>query len=205
MRTIIFDVDGVILDSMKIWEDLSQRLLLTKGIKPKDSLSEDIYTMNIDQALEFMIEDYNIDDTKENLKKIIMDILEEFYLKEVKLKKGVREFLERAKDYKKIVLTTGDIIIVKKTFERLKIDNKFDYYFDTNMLSIGKDDPRIYKLIEDITDSKIEDMILIEDSSYALKTAKKLGIYTIGVKDSDNDIDKYSDEVVEDLLQIKSI
>lgn len=73
------------------------------------------------------------------------------------------------------------------------------------MLSIGKDDPRIYKLIEDITDSKIEDMILIEDSSYALKTAKKLGIYTIGVKDSDNDIDKYSDEVVEDLLQIKSI
>ncbi|MDO4662954.1 MAG: HAD family phosphatase [Tissierellia bacterium] len=205
MRTIIFDVDGVILDSMKIWEDLSQRLLLTKGIKPKDSLSEDIYTMNIDQALEFMIEDYNIDDTKENLKKIIMDILEEFYLKEVKLKKGVREFLERAKDYKKIVLTTGDINIVKKTFERLKIDNKFDYYFDTNMLSIGKDDPRIYKLIEDITDSKIEDMILIEDSSYALKTAKKLGIYTIGVKDSDNDIDKYSDEVVEDLLQIKSI
>lgn len=114
MRTIIFDVDGVILDSMKIWEDLSQRLLLTKGIKPKDSLSEDIYTMNIDQALEFMIEDYNIDDTKENLKKIIMDILEEFYLKEVKLKKGVREFLERAKDYKKIVLTTGDINIVKR-------------------------------------------------------------------------------------------
>lgn len=205
MRTIIFDVDGVILDSMKIWEDLSQRLLLTKGIKPKDSLSEDIYTMNIDQALEFMIEDYNIDDTKKNLKKIIMDILEEFYLKEVELKKGVRKFLERTKDYKKIVLTTGDINIVKKTFKRLEIKDQFDYYFDTNMLSIGKDDPRIYKLIEDITDSKIEDMILIEDSSYALKTAKKLNIYTIGVKDSDNDIDKYSDEVVEDLLQIKSI
>ena len=35
----VFDVDGTLLDSMEIWENLSERYLESMGVKPEPGLS----------------------------------------------------------------------------------------------------------------------------------------------------------------------
>lgn len=40
IRAAIFDLDGVVLDSMSIWKDLGARYLLRRGLTPEPGLGE---------------------------------------------------------------------------------------------------------------------------------------------------------------------
>ena len=39
----IFDIDGTLIDSMKIWDNLGERYLLKLGIQPENNLSKVLY------------------------------------------------------------------------------------------------------------------------------------------------------------------
>lgn len=40
IRAAVFDLDGVVLDSMSIWKDLGARYLLRRGLRPEPGLGE---------------------------------------------------------------------------------------------------------------------------------------------------------------------
>ena len=46
IKGIIFDCDGVLLDSLMIWEDLGARYLRSKGKVPEEGLAETLFSMN---------------------------------------------------------------------------------------------------------------------------------------------------------------
>ena len=43
----IFDIDGTLIESMKIWDNLGERYLLKLGIQPKANLSRVLYPMTL--------------------------------------------------------------------------------------------------------------------------------------------------------------
>ena len=46
----IFDLDGVVLDSMSIWNDLGARYLRRLGIAPEPGLNEILFSMSMEQG-----------------------------------------------------------------------------------------------------------------------------------------------------------
>ena len=50
IRGTIFDLDGVLLDSMGIWEDLGARYLRRLHITPEPGLNEILFTMSMEQG-----------------------------------------------------------------------------------------------------------------------------------------------------------
>ena len=56
----IFDVDGTILDSMPIWENLGERYLAGLGIEAEAGLTEKLNTMSTRQAAGYLIERYSL-------------------------------------------------------------------------------------------------------------------------------------------------
>ncbi|MBP5794223.1 MAG: hypothetical protein J6W46_11385 [Spirochaetaceae bacterium] len=40
IKGIIFDIDGVLLDSLGIWDDLGARYLQSIGVNPEEGLNE---------------------------------------------------------------------------------------------------------------------------------------------------------------------
>ena len=47
IRGAIFDLDGVLLDSMGIWKDLGARYLRSLHIQPEPGLNEILFAMSI--------------------------------------------------------------------------------------------------------------------------------------------------------------
>ena len=45
MKGYIFDLDGTLVDSMWVWEDLAAVYLQTKGIKAEENLSKELQLM----------------------------------------------------------------------------------------------------------------------------------------------------------------
>ena len=54
IRAAIFDLDGVVLDSMSIWRDLGARYLLHRGLTPEPGLGELLFSMSMEQGAEYL-------------------------------------------------------------------------------------------------------------------------------------------------------
>lgn len=50
IRAAVFDLDGVVLDSMSIWKDLGARYLLRRGLTPEPGLGELLFAMSMEQG-----------------------------------------------------------------------------------------------------------------------------------------------------------
>ncbi len=54
IRGTIFDLDGVLLDSMGIWEDLGARYLRRLHIPPEPGLNEVLFPMSMEQGAVYL-------------------------------------------------------------------------------------------------------------------------------------------------------
>lgn len=61
MADIIFDMDGTLLDSMGMWENLGSIYLLKKGITPPVDLKEVIENKTLEEAAEYFITDLGLE------------------------------------------------------------------------------------------------------------------------------------------------
>ena len=55
VKGVIFDVDGVLLNSMPVWENLGELYLQKFGIQAEKDLSEILYEMSLKEASDFSL------------------------------------------------------------------------------------------------------------------------------------------------------
>ena len=58
IKGAIFDVDGTLLDSMEIWEDVGVRYLRNLGIEPEPGLSKILFPMTVTEGASYVKEHY---------------------------------------------------------------------------------------------------------------------------------------------------
>ena len=75
----IFDVDGTLLNSMKVWEGLAERYLMSKGITPEEGLSQKLKTCTVSQAADYYRTNYGLDLSTDRIISETNDIIREFY------------------------------------------------------------------------------------------------------------------------------
>ena len=61
IKGVIFDVDGVLLNSMPVWENLGELYLRHLGIEAEKDLGTKLYTMSLEQSAEYLTETYHLD------------------------------------------------------------------------------------------------------------------------------------------------
>ena len=50
IRGVIFDVDGVLLNSMPVWENLGELYLKSRGIPAEKGLGEILFSMSLEEG-----------------------------------------------------------------------------------------------------------------------------------------------------------
>ena len=122
VKGVIFDVDGVLLNSMPVWENLGELYLQKFGIQAEKDLSEILYEMSLKEAAEYLISHYGLKQTVEEVTKGIVKEVEQFYVEKVPLKEGVREYLKELKERKipMVIATSGDRKNAEAALKRLK-------------------------------------------------------------------------------------
>ena len=128
VKGVIFDVDGVLLNSMPVWENLGELYLQKFGIQAEKDLSEILYEMSLKEAAEYLISHYGLKQTVEEVTKGIVKEVEQFYVEKVPLKEGVREYLKELKERKipMVIATSGDRKNAEAALKRLKVFSYFE-------------------------------------------------------------------------------
>jgi HAD superfamily hydrolase (TIGR01509 family) len=186
MKGAIFDIDGTLLDSMGIWDDLGARYLETQYIKAEDKLSKILFPMTLEESALYMKQKYKLSKTTSEIIQGINKIIEKYYRYEVNLKSGAENYVKSL--YKSglpmILATTGDKELAAAALKRLGIIDCFRDILSTSDYGTSKHEPDIYLKAAEILQVKPCECMVYEDVLYALSTAKAAGFICTGVKDA---------------------
>lgn len=190
MFSVIFDMDGTLLDTQRIcipaWE-YAGRL---QGIKGMGGCIQKVCGMNEIGWTAHITENYptlNVAEFKENYRD---------YIKkngEIKFMPGAQQLLEFLKDKGvKTALATGTRkATVFSHLKKLDCEDYFDAVVGGDDVINGKPAPDIFLKAAHLIGAKPEECFVFEDSANGVKSAYNAGMKCIGVPD----IAKFNDEI----------
>jgi HAD superfamily hydrolase (TIGR01509 family) len=192
IKGVIFDVDGVLLDSMGIWTDLGARYLVSIGKTPEEGLAEILFSMSMEQGTEYLREHYSIDLTAEEIGSGLQEMLRDFYYYEVQAKPGAKQLLQAVSEagIKITAATSSPREHIERALERNGLLSYVDRMFTNAEIGKSKHSPDIYDAAADHMGTAPGETCVFEDSLYALRTAAAAGYHTVGVFDSKGESDQ---------------
>lgn len=192
-KLVIWDFDGVIADSEKVWLKNRQ-----KSINEKFNLNWDFQTVNkylggmsdktkkeVLDSLGYITDDVFWDEQIEIDKKVM-------YRDGLDITPGVENIIKNLK-IKQCIATGG---VKEKTIIKLDVIGFWHKYFDENnvftadMVQNGKPEPDLFLLAAEKMGEKKEDCIVVEDSIVGMLAAQKAGIDLIAFLGSEMYDDK---------------
>lgn len=209
IKAAIFDLDGTLIDSMWIWDKIDEDYLSEKNIQVPENLNDEIAHLSFNQVAKYFKERFDLDDSLDEIKNSWNTMAYHHYSTDIKLKSGVKEFLDLLKSLNiKIALATSNS---RELLEAALKSNGIYDYFDsitlTDEVSVGKHEPDVYLLAAKKLGVDPKDCLVFEDIIQAVRGAKKAGMKVIAVEDSRslNDKEKLliaSDKFITDFSEI---
>ncbi len=184
-KGIIFDLDGTLLDSMKVWENVDRDFVRENGGVYTEDISQDVKKMTIQQSAEYFKTRFNLSHSCEYIINRIEEMVSEQYCKYIPLKKGVSEALRKLSEngVKMCVATATYNSLVDAALKRLGIYDMFEFVLTCSDVGCGKDKPDIFFRAAEKLSRDISEVIVVEDSLHCIETAKNAGFATIAVYD----------------------
>lgn len=185
--TLIFDVDGTLLDSMTVWNQADTVFLNSRGFQVTPDYTEYVKSVRIEDAAVYTRERYNLTDTPEQIMAEWNAFVNQAYCYTVPLKEGAYDYLikARAMGYKTACATALTRRNVDAAFTRLEIHELFDVIVSLEDLPgyPDKSEPDIYLHVAKLLGSKPSSTLIFEDVPAALQGASKGGFLTCAVWD----------------------
>lgn len=181
----IFDLDGTLLDSMYIWDNLALVYLESLGIKPRPGAKAVYDSYGYRGATDFLKNEYGLEVTREKYFEGVKAILQQYYEEETLPKPGIPEFLERMRlmGVKMFIATATFEGMVEPAMKRLGLDGYFSGILTCQTLGTRKTEPLIYREALSALGTEKSRTPVYEDAHYAAKTVKADGFVLVGISD----------------------
>lgn len=188
----IFDMDGTLVDSLMVWdflwESFGKTYINDPSFRPSAQVDKAVRTMTLKDAMNHFHDVYKFGKDGTELFNYATDTMREFYANEVKLKPGVREFLDYCynKGVKMCIASATDVELLKIAINHCDLSKYFLKIFSCAEIGKGKECPDIYLMTLDYLGTAKESTWVFEDSAVALTTAHDAGFPTVGIYDKYN-------------------
>jgi len=179
---IVFDMDGVLVDSHPVHRVAWSKFLATVGKSVSDEgLSFILAGRRREEILRHFLGDLSEAKIAEYGRQKDSFFEENFH--DVKLIPGVRKFLESLETagLKSAIATSASSARTLGTLRRLQLGRKFSTIVTGDDVDVGKPDPAVYKLVSRRMNSSPEDLLVFEDAPCGVQAAKSAGMRCIGV------------------------
>ncbi len=207
IKAVIFDMDGVIIDSEPIHTELTLNVLKDVGVTPDESEIYEFIGVRNEEMWATLIERHNINESIEQL----MDRLkaykmERFLSSNLEPMNGVVDLLRtvKRKGLKIALATSSPRYFAKYILKAVKVAVFFDELVTADEITNGKPDPEIYIKAAEALGVLPGECIAIEDAYFGILAAKSAGMKCIGLKNpnSGNQDTSMADYVVSSLRDI---
>ena len=205
-KSLIFDMDGVLVDSEPFYFKRRMNYFKMRGIEPDSTDIHDYLGMSNDQVWAALVND---PEKRRQLWQDYQSFQDENPIdyRQV-LNPGVRELLQYLQNngYGVALASAGIPEEINRMADECQIRPFFNLILSGEKLAANKPAPDIYlKAIEKLKVSR-EESLVIEDSYNGITAAKRAGIETWAIDQSDMGVDQSAaDKVVADIPEVQRL
>lgn len=188
----IFDLDGTLLDSMGVWDQVDVDFLAKRGFEVPDDYMQKVAAMQFRQIAEYTIARFNLSDTPEELMEEWDHMARVMYSTVVEAKPHAREYLAtlKASGAKLAVATSLPPMLREPAMRHVGIFDYFDEVVSVDDAGdIGKDRPDVYLLAASRLGIEPTDCTVFEDLLVGMRSAKSVGMRVWAMHDDSSDAD----------------
>jgi len=181
IKNIIFDFDGVIVDS----EVLASKAFAKYFNKFDRSIKEEQFYKYAGkktvEVIDLLSAKYKIEN-KETFTNEIFDIVAEVYSRDLKLVDGAKDYISKSnRDH--FIGSNSNKDRIMDGLKLVDLDKIFlsDHVYSFDMVERPKPDPDIYLKVLNDNSLNIQETIIIEDSGVGVKAASSAGVKVFGL------------------------
>ena len=182
---LLFDLDGTLIDSNGVWVAVDECFLSRRGLRPTPEYCHTVGHSILPVAAQFTQDYYGLTDTPEAIMAEWLELGREAYERHIPLKPGAGELVRQL--HKKGVplciataSTEGQAVGAMRHFG---LADCFSFVLSCTRYG-GKNRPDIFLEVARRFNLRPEEILLVEDSLYSVRTAHQAGFGTAGVADT---------------------
>ncbi len=185
IRAVIFDMDGVMINSEPLWEKTERILLAKRNIDYSPEYRDMIVGLNQKDSGKLLKDTFSLEESVDEIISERVDILTAIYEKELELVSALSPLLEalRQSRYMLAVASSSPLRVINFVLDMFSLHGYFDAVVSGECTENGKPHPDIYLHTAEKLGVRPSECVAIEDSINGVRSAMDAGMYCIAIPD----------------------
>jgi HAD superfamily hydrolase (TIGR01509 family) len=179
---VVFDLDGVIVDSEQVWDDVRERLAKERGGRWHEGAQAAMMGMSSPEWSAYMHDEIGLSESPEEINEEVVRRMLARYGDELPLIDGAVEAVQRLADvFPLAVASSSNRPLIETVLREARIDDRFDAVVSSEEVAAGKPAPDVYLEAARRLGVEPTHAAAIEDSSNGIRAAHAAGMRVIAV------------------------
>jgi HAD superfamily hydrolase (TIGR01509 family) len=211
VKCVIFDMDGVIIDSEEIHKKAYYETFISLGLEVSEELYKTFTGSSTINAFQKLIAHFKLEEDANELvlqkRKRYINFFENDT--NLHLVKGAKEIIHYFynKDLTLILASSSAMVNINRVFDRFDLQKYFTAKISGADLTQSKPHPEIFEKAAILGNTAKENCIIIEDSDNGIQAANDAGIFVYGYKNplSEGQTLENADFIINNFKRLKNL
>ncbi|WP_242882505.1 HAD family hydrolase [Actinomadura litoris] len=182
VQAIVFDLDGVLIDSEPMWEDVRRGYVSARGGRWLPDTQDRLMGMSTPEWADYIATDLVEGVTADEVAYEVIDQMSQRYADGPPLLPGAREAVQRMAEYRPLGLASSSPrALIDLALGKLGLEALFRATVSTEEVDRGKPEPDGYLTVAARLEVPAGACVAIEDSANGLRSAHAAGMAVIAV------------------------
>jgi HAD superfamily hydrolase (TIGR01509 family) len=182
IEAVVFDLDGVLLDSEQVWDEVREAYVRERGSRYDDEIQRAMMGMSSPEWSRFLHEEAGVPDEPEEINAEVVRRMAARYRERLPLVPGAREAVERiAAAWPLALASSSNRELIDAALELSRLAAHFRATVSSEEVARGKPAPDVYVEAARRLEAPAERCAAIEDSHAGIGSAKAAGLRVVAI------------------------
>jgi HAD superfamily hydrolase (TIGR01509 family) len=182
IEAVVFDLDGLLLDTEQVWDEVREALTRDRGGRWHERAQADMMGMSSTEWSRYMHDELGLSEPPEELNRLVVERMQERYRDELPLVDGAVEAVRRIGVRWPLGLaSSSNRELIDLALELMGLADLFRATVSSEEVERGKPAPDVYLEAARRLGVRPENVVAIEDSANGIRSAKAGGMGVIAI------------------------
>ena len=182
IRAVVFDLDGLLLDTEQVWDEVREALTKERGGRWHERAQADMMGMSSSEWSRYMHDELRLSESPEELNRLVVEQMQGRYRERLPLVEGAVEAVRRIGARWPLGLaSSSNRPLIDRALELMGVDELFRATVSSEEVERGKPAPDVYLEAARRLGVRPQDAVAIEDSAAGIRAAKAAGMRMIAI------------------------